>query len=328
MNKNILLTIGITILFLGITIAPSINFNVVKASKNNDLVEVTTQACGINGYGNTTVKLTRQQYQNLEQYLVDFQARLNQTKTKEEAVPIFKEAVMELNKYGLLPKGMSIEEAQKLVLGGYQNPRYSRFLNRMLNSVEKSSNDENYNCLIAGRTTNTVSIGPILTLIQIGANHGYNNLYYLIVFLQQHNNFFLLLLFGGLYMFFAITSIMTSEVGLGNFIDNFHPILLLSTIGLGMNTWLPYDGGVYPAVGWIYTNGTNGIIKWNGSLYGDLPVYYFLSLNWFIFFDFYPGIIGFSGIKIILPLLGSFYLGNAFEIKISTTPPWFPFEKS
>src|SRR4030042_1592503 len=109
------LVVSVILLFIGVTIAPSINFTVVKASQDDDLVEVTTQACGIKGFGNTTVKLTRQQYQNLEQYLVEFRARLNQTTTKEEAVPIFKEAVVELDKYGLLPEGMSVERAQRLV---------------------------------------------------------------------------------------------------------------------------------------------------------------------------------------------------------------------
>ena len=91
------IAIAIVFLFIGVAIAPSINFTVVKASNDNDLVEVTTQACGIKGYGNTTVKLTREQYQNLEEYLVEFRERLNQTSTREDAVPIFKEAVVELD---------------------------------------------------------------------------------------------------------------------------------------------------------------------------------------------------------------------------------------
>jgi hypothetical protein len=36
------LAIGIILLFVGVTIAPTINFNTVKASTDNDLVEVTT----------------------------------------------------------------------------------------------------------------------------------------------------------------------------------------------------------------------------------------------------------------------------------------------
>jgi hypothetical protein len=41
------LAIGIILLFIGVAIAPSINFNVVKASNENDLEDVTTQAGGI-----------------------------------------------------------------------------------------------------------------------------------------------------------------------------------------------------------------------------------------------------------------------------------------
>jgi len=81
-----ILIVGVILLFLGVAVAPSINFTAVKASNDNDLVEVTTQACGIKGYGNSTVKLTREQYQNMEEKLVEFRARLNQTSTREEAV--------------------------------------------------------------------------------------------------------------------------------------------------------------------------------------------------------------------------------------------------
>jgi hypothetical protein len=48
------LAVGIILLFIGVAVAPSINTSVVKASNDNDLVEVTTQACGIQGYGNRT----------------------------------------------------------------------------------------------------------------------------------------------------------------------------------------------------------------------------------------------------------------------------------
>jgi len=129
MEMKKILVIGVIFLFIGVAIAPSINLSVVKASNDNDLVEVTTEVCCIKGYGNTTVKLTKEQYQNLEQYLVDFRARLNQTTTRAEAVPIFKEAVVELNKYGLLPKGMSVTQAQKLVTTNQAHPDVEKLMN-------------------------------------------------------------------------------------------------------------------------------------------------------------------------------------------------------
>lgn len=306
---------GIILLFIGVAVAPSINSSVVKASNGNDLIEVTSQACGIQGFGNTTVKLTKEQYQNLEQYLIDFRARLNQTTTKEEAVPLFKEAVVELNKYGLLPKGMSIDKAQKLVLGGYQNPLYTRFLGKIETSQEKNySDDENYLCLIAGLVTNTISLGPILTGLEFVSVPIALFFINLSVYFSQHNNQFLSFFYLMLANLFVPFLIM-QEFGLGNFISNINPILVLSTIGLG--GFFIY--GSTPSLGWIGSYGLNGAKIWAGRIYGDLNTFYMnlLNIRWFYgFVSFFPGILGFLGIKIGIPILGSFYLGGALEIKI------------
>ncbi|HVQ00646.1 MAG TPA: hypothetical protein VMT57_03945 [Candidatus Thermoplasmatota archaeon] len=155
--------VAVILLFIGVAIAPSVNSSVVKTSADNDLVEVTSQACGVQGFGNTMVKLTKQQYEDLEQYLVEFRARLNQTTSREEAVPIFKEAVVELNKYGLLPKGMSVEKAQKLVIG---RPFSSSKLNNLRELLKNNRNDNatNYFCSVTATTTswyNTASLNPV-----------------------------------------------------------------------------------------------------------------------------------------------------------------------
>jgi hypothetical protein len=164
--KTKYLAVGIILLFVGVAIAPTINFTVVKASNDNDLVEVTTQACGIKGYGNATVKLTRQQFQNLEQYLTEFRAKLNLTTTREEAVPNFKEAVVELNKYGLLPKGMSVEKAQRLVIGGYHiNKLINQIINRNPGNQINTTNESNYFCLIYGLNTNSIASRFIINKI-------------------------------------------------------------------------------------------------------------------------------------------------------------------
>jgi len=153
------LAVGIILLFIGVAVAPSINSSVVKASNDKDLVEVTSQACGIQGFGKTTVKLTKQQYQNLEQYLVDFRARLNQTTTREEAVPLFKDAVVELNKYGLLPKGMSVEKAQKLVITNNRNKIQRQGL---------FSDSINIFCLFFATATPNSDYYPYPTLLPFG----------------------------------------------------------------------------------------------------------------------------------------------------------------
>jgi hypothetical protein len=138
-------TIVVSLLFLGVALAPSVGFEAVKASSANDFVEVMVQACGMHGYGNTTVKLTRQQYQKLTQYLVEFKTRLNQTTTLQTAVPIFEEALAELNTYGLLPKGMTAEQAQRMV--AREQARIQATANLVHRFMQSSIN---YFCLFTG----------------------------------------------------------------------------------------------------------------------------------------------------------------------------------
>jgi hypothetical protein len=145
--------ISVILLFVGVAVAPSINQSVVKASQDDDLVEVTTQACGIQGYGDTTVKLTRQQYSDLEQYLTEFKARLNQTSSREEAVSLFKEAVVKLNKYGLLPRGMNVERAQKLVTGLFSHQRFFYTIMKLLTGKQRNfAKNENWCCTFLSHT--------------------------------------------------------------------------------------------------------------------------------------------------------------------------------
>jgi hypothetical protein len=147
MEMKRILAVGVILLFIGISVAPTINFQVVKAS-DNDFVEVTSQACGIKGYRDTTVKLTREQYQDLEQYLVEFRAQLNQTSTREEAIPIFKDAVLELDTYGLLPRGMSVENAKNFL--AVINQEYCNFekMNIFSKFPKASSRINNIFCFV------------------------------------------------------------------------------------------------------------------------------------------------------------------------------------
>lgn len=282
MNTNILkksLVITVILLFIGVAIVPSINFCVVKASNDNDLVEVTTQACGIQGYGNNTVKLTREQYQNLEQYLVEFRARLNQTTTREEAVPIFKEAVVELDKYGLLPKGMSVETAQSLVTGRYYNAHISNLFKKIGNEYS-NQNNRNLFCLIAGHTSKMTEFTGLITQL-----------------LYWPGDYFPIMA-KILYQFFYLSWI----------VNKFIPFSIIQFIGLGGR--INY-GPDTPAIGWVFTIGLNGIKIWNGELYGHLPTGIIMSPYGY----FYVAVDGFTGLKI--SLMKNFFIGTAYRVAIT-----------
>jgi hypothetical protein len=309
MKMKKILAVSIILLFIGVAVAPSINLSVVKASNDNDLVEVTSQACGIKGYGNTTVKLTRQQYQDLEQYLVEFRARLNQTTTKEEAVPIFKEAVVELNKYGLLPRGMSVERAQRLVTGQYQDKKLMNYKDKSLNTPISTLNvSSNYLCLMTGVTTHLTSYGfPLRSLI-----------YFDIVIekLTALLNSPIVLLFLDL-----LDSIINSLFSLGQFGGG----------GLGLLFWMIYDiiplkifsclafgSADDPSNGWIFSIGLNGVKCWSSAFSGNMATIEY-TVRFLGHFIICVGAIGFTGLAITTLDMNTFLIGSAFHVELNPT---------
>jgi len=111
------------LLCIGVAIVPCLTSSVIKASTEKNLAEVTTKVCGVKGVNLQTVSLTKPQYEKLTYYLDDMKERLNVTTSQDEAVILFNEAVAEINKYGLLPDGMSVRQAQMLVSGCYQHSK-------------------------------------------------------------------------------------------------------------------------------------------------------------------------------------------------------------
>jgi hypothetical protein len=296
----------VILLFLGVAVAPSINSSVVKTSKDNDLIEVTSQAYGTKGFGNTTVKLTKQQYQNLEQYLVDFRARLNQTTTREEAVPIFKDAVVELNKYGLLPKGMSVEQAQKLVTSQYQAKHADDFLAKVAhNPLLRLENDSNFLCLIAGNTDNSLVVGGLTWTLFSTALFSILAYNYFTLDSEWFPGCFLL---GG---FFWVLAWITGILGFCSLALLFFPVKALGWVLIGDY----FNGGFDSAHGWVVTFGLNGVKFFNNEMYGQYP--FFIS-------NFLRGALGFTGISLDLPISNpksNFFLGGALAVKIGPNPP-------
>jgi hypothetical protein len=168
--------VAVILLFIGIAILPTIHMNVVSASMYTTPVEVTTEACGIKGYDIRTVSLTNQQYQKLEQYLNDLRERVNKTTTREETVVIFNDAVVELNKYGLLPKGMSVEQAQRVVSGCYHSSilfhKIQNDFQRITKNVQRqylSTNTKNAFCLLFATLSKIPGYSPDPFIIPFGA---------------------------------------------------------------------------------------------------------------------------------------------------------------
>jgi hypothetical protein len=205
---------------------------------------------------------------------------------------------MELNKYGLLPKGMNLERAQKLVTVQYQKKNLMRQQEKISHHLLSLDNSTNYLCSIAGYTDRTAIFTPLFLLNVVGAlllksvdiylyTHAKNlsNLFYLVINLP----FLLFTLFS---YFFPLTGISIITIGFGT----------LGQFGV--------PGSQYPSNGWVISLGMGGKKMWNEPLIGGIPLLFpiiiFLCL----------GIIGFTGIKIVL-LDHCFYLGSALLVDIA-----------
>jgi hypothetical protein len=285
--KNVFTSIGIIISFLVIAIAPSINANMQR-----DFVELTTEVCCLNS-SKQTVKLTQQQADEVEELFDSLREQLNTTESREEAEGIFKDAVVELDKYGLLG-GLSVKQAQRLALRNYKRSRFTNQLNLQKNSIDKGK--KNYMCLIYGKTDNTYFQGLIGNLFCIP-------LLFLNFILKQPGM--------GLFLFLTMCAINFPSILFSSLIN---PFCIGSSIEFGLDDMDRPRPKFHPANGWVWSNGLNGIIEWQGALEGMYKFFKFME----------PlgvsttGVIGFTGIRIFLPSsLSQLYLGSALFVKIN-----------
>jgi len=302
-----LISVAVILLFIGLAFAPSINADVGK----EELVEFTTELCGLNG-SKQTVKLTQQQADEVEALFNSIREQLNATESREEAEDIFKDAVMELDKYGLLG-GLSIKQAQRLVVGDYLNQKSKQYFKDIKSTNLADKNDSNYLCLILGSSDLTSIIGPFTFLSLLYFAFLWSK-YMVISTLIMYILLFLCMTFGKIEFFESIANFILNNLGnllvikgklllYLTILVHFIPIKFGSIVTFGFpNIAYPY-GDDSPAEGEIFTFGLNGKKIWSGKFFGGMGPY--------------VGVIGFSGLKITKNLLNNLYLGFACKIKIN-----------
>jgi len=144
------LAIGVVLLFIGLAFAPSINANAGK----EELVDFTTEVCGLNG-GKQTVKLTQQQADEVEVLFDSIRKQLNATESREEAEEIFKDAVVALDKYGLLG-GLSVKQAQRLLYDDLQNNKIIDSIEKSVRNIQDNNDFTNSFCFIIAKVKNSI----------------------------------------------------------------------------------------------------------------------------------------------------------------------------
>jgi hypothetical protein len=269
--------------------APSINAN-NQPDLENDLIEITTEICGIHDRHPTIIKLTQEEGKEVEELFKNIKQRLDSVESNQEAKTIINWAIFQLDKYGLLGE-FSVPQAQQLITKRYQIQR------AITDSIfqKELTIDKNFCCLVAGCTSITVVMTPRALFLY---------------FLSRTN---------------ALTENTTSLLNKLFFMSLevstfFVPILFFDTIFFGgKNNQEPFPHHV-SAEGWVSSFGLLGRKNWNGSFYGGLP---FPSLTMQLSqWEVYPGISGMIGFKWSgLTSSEVFFIGSTPWIRISPSPP-------
>lgn len=293
MKKKILVGSIIAVVVILITPLSSV---VAKSSVDNNLVEIDVEFCGLGR--KHTVKLTQQETDEVELLFDDIEQRLSEVETRDEAEEIFKDAVVELDRYGLFGR-LSIEQVQNLVIRNSNSHRFNSQLEKIHSNPDMFIGGRNLFCLIAGETQNSFIIGPI-SILRTLLNIIFAQINYII------GTFFMNLGFPGDFFydfedFLIFLFQLLPNLDVGSIITMGEYYLT----GFGLND--------VPANGWVKTIGLMGIKEWSGSFYGRIS-YFPLALF---------GVLGFSGIKFGGNLVTSYswYLGSALYVHLSDRPP-------
>ena len=168
MKKKIL--IG-SIIAVAIIVLSSFSSVVGKVSSDDDRVEFDVEFCGLGK--KHTVQLTQEEADEVELLFDEIRTKLDNVESRDEAGVVFKEAVVELNQYGLLPKGMSVEQAQKLVVGEYSKDKGLSIFEKVSHENSIQENQYNFFCFVSGivydgyATGQLGMIGGILALLGV-----------------------------------------------------------------------------------------------------------------------------------------------------------------
>jgi len=283
MNKGIV--IGVIIVLIAVSVAPSINANVSRTQVNSKLVETSVRIHRAKSIIPYTLKLREKESDEVDRIFDNLKVRLDTAETDKEIDEIYDSAVESLYELGMFPR-MTLKEAKQLVNGKNKNPSVTE------SSINLENADENFNCQVIGWTSNTVMF----------------DLYSL----------FWGLLLGGLRV---LLQYQVWNLNLPYYNRKIGSITLGSAIhGIG------YSTDYSPAGGWVWTNGTYGVIKWNGSFYGKIEtktIWWDPHQMWGIFA--YTGIREFKGLWIKEIHKPIYLLGSAEHVKItyeSPPPPW------
>jgi len=347
---------AVVLLVMG-SLSNVVGYQTVQSSNQqiiNDTVNLTVEFYGLNS--SYSINLTHAQEEEISPIFESINQQLKSIKTKEEAEELITDALLSLAAVGVFPGG-ALNQAMKLVMQPTQTP--------LLNHKRFMSNQNlsgNTNCYVIGNTSviyyarsYTQVLNTILNLPWVIGNKVFSSIWKPIVFVLKaiicHLPLIIISFFASLlppdilflfvYLLYGMTipfqTVMSCIRSIGSY------IALIPYLSFYRDSTQTIDGEVQhagimfgydgegPSEGWVTTVGDNGNVSWNGSFYGQLPIFPYIvgTTHGLQFYDclyYYPGAIGFQGVRIGF----HYFIGNAQWVNLGSDPvnPWklvFPF---
>lgn len=315
MKKKLLiktLALSVIIIFFGVSIQPAF---AVKISTINDKTEYIIEIIKEDKKIEKTFFLTEQQVDKLESLIEQIRMELDFSESIDETTKIFYNAVDSFDQFGILPEETSINEIKQFITGE------SRDLDKNGFKGETGDDFQNRFCMVAGSSTNTYSVGPIILgtiILLIPALYFAAVIEDIIDLLNLSGRISgkILLLLREIFiakpveflLYLSVMSLACKQPGsIGSFLS----------FGVTQESTDPWTEPVHkPADGWIKTIGLNGYKNYSGKFYGQL------NKIWGLFISFYSGIAGFTGINIRNDDSSEvFYLGFGLKANIARSRP-------
>jgi hypothetical protein len=300
--------VGIVFLIVGISYISSITINMAKASNDNDLVKVTIQAYNISGDYSSTILVTQRQLREIQQVFDKLKSRLSLVESMDETQQIFNDTIVSLNCYNLLPAGMTMEQAKQLVSSVNQNQKLIPSCQKISTKFQadaKTGTIRNSFCYIAGNTSN-IHFAKLAKRIA----------HRLIAFMDYNTgNAPLQKVVTAFWFVFNQISKYTqtrlyqngSHYGVCIYFGNYH--------------YYPYPNWLFPAQGWISTNGINGKQNISGSFWGQkMTSGWQQQDDWYMNYT-WRGCVGFTGLITYIGSDSAYYLGSALQVQVGPNRP-------
>jgi hypothetical protein len=299
---------GIILLLIGVTCAPNTNGNVVITSGEHHGIELSSQVYDITPETTITIQVTERQANEVRVIFDDLKNQLSNAHSAEETQRVFNATIIELDRHNLLPDGMNIEQAQRVVHHAYTHQQIITILQKLFHNFQtqtKTGGIQNSFCSIAGNTSNThfVKLAKRTAL----------RLYYIIDF--NTGNAPLNKMATALFVVFNEIAKINQKIlrqngyhfGVCIYFGNYH--------------YAPYPDWLSPAQGWLSTNGVNGKQNITGSFWGQImtggwqpQVDWYMNYTW-------RGCLGFTGLILYTGNDTVYYLGSALSVNVGPNRP-------